>query len=191
MILIGALQRVVVLALLTMSLGLTGGFAAVSAARNCELASPPNTGDAAHQFQPDQVEITFCGNRRLTQAELQLFTAAERLTLITISSDAGQTLNAYYFQIAPGVAAPDRVRQLAENPDIRSVGVVPIGAPTVSSAQPTNLPSTGTSARDTTSPAPAMSLVPAAVAVLVLATLVGLLIFRAMSRKRRGDRPAD
>lgn len=100
-------------------------------------------------FIPDQVEITFCGNRALTDAELQRFMAAEKLTLVTIVSSEDRTQNAYYLRIAPGANLQDRIRELANNTDVRSVGVVPMGVP----IQPTptgGLPSTSTVEADDT-----------------------------------------
>jgi hypothetical protein len=151
-------------------------------ARNCELASPPNTGEnAAHGFLSNQVEITFCGNRRLSTAELQQFIAAEHLTLVTISSNAAQTQNAYYFQIGAGASVVERVRQLAGNPDVRSVGVVPLGVPTSPSTGPAigTLPSTSTSATSLT--------IETHPVFAYMAGGVGLAIFVLLARRRHAQ----
>ena len=143
--------RGVCLALLLLGSFGTPAAATEQEARNCELLSV-GTGEmgAPSGFLPDQIEVTFCGNRRLSDAELRQFTSLYQLTLVQIVSPADQSLNAYYFRVAARAWPPDRVRVIASHPDVRSVSVVPCGvaaglAPgTIPRGCVTTLPATST-----------------------------------------------
>lgn len=146
-----------------------------AAARNC-AATPPNTGQLApYGYEPNLVEVVFCGSRTISATELQQFQSKYQVTLDHITSTGDGRSNVYIFRLQSGTP-PDKVRQIAADDDVTTASVESLGQ----AAAPSSAPSPQALPSTTTAPAESSRL-----STIVNAVALGFLILGAARIRRR------